>query len=231
MTSMHFKSALFLAHLFVGVSISSVSAAVATSPSPEPSPELSPDGLSTPTISDRIHHNVSNEGFLADVGHEHMEHISSPHEDTMEHTEPHEASVEHNVHGESHPDSMGHGDDHHHGSDGHHHGSIDVSSASLIPSLALTVYEDPVNGWNLELMTENFEFAPERVNGDSVINEGHAHLYINGEKIMRIYSTWHHLPSLESGMNEVTVTLNANGHEELMYQGEPVADTVMISVP
>ena len=220
MTSMHFKSALFLTHVLVGVSIGSVSAAVETSPFSE----ISPDGLSTTTISDRAHREVSHAEFLAEAGHEQMDHGSSTHEDVMEHTEPHGASVEQNVHGESHSDSTGHGDS-------HHHGSIDVSSAALIPSLTLAVYEDPVNGWNLELMTENFEFAPERVNGDSVINEGHAHLYVNGEKIMRIYSTWHHLPNLESGMNEITVTLNANGHEELMYQGEPVADTVMISVP
>jgi hypothetical protein len=123
------------------------------------------------------------------------------------------------------------GDGTDHSGDGHHHGSLDVSSADQIPSLDLVVYDDPVNGWNLQLITENFDFAPEQINGDSIINEGHAHLYINGEKVMRIYSNWHHLPRLEPGTHEVTVTLNANGHEDLIYQGEPIADTVMISVP
>jgi hypothetical protein len=117
-----------------------------------------------------------------------------------------------------------------HGS-GHHHGSIDVSGAVNIPSIQLVVHEDPVSGWNLELMTENFTFAPERVNSESTINEGHAHLYINGEKVMRIYSHWHHLPELEPGINTVRITLNTNGHDELVNQGEVVASSVVITVP
>lgn len=130
------------------------------------------------------------------------------------------------------PDSHGHEQHgHEHPENGHHHGTLDVSSAALVPALDLVVYEDAVSGWNLQLVTENFDFAPERINVDSRINEGHAHLYINGEKIMRIYSHWHHLPNLSPGRHEITVTLNANGHEELLYHGEPVADTVIISVP
>ncbi len=162
----------------------------------------------------------------ADAGHSHSESDAPHHQmhhDTVEHDAPRPDETNHH-------EAQEHSNPGHHG-DGHHHGSINVSNATLIPSLELAVYDDPMNGWNLHLVTENFDFAPERVNGDSLINEGHAHLYINGEKIMRIYSNWHHLPDLTSGTHEITVTLNANGHEELIDQGEPIADTVVISVP
>lgn len=159
-------------------------------------------------------------------GHEHHSEEAAPHGSASDahgaHGDTHDAHGD--SHGGMHGDASGHGD-------GHHHGSINVSDADAMPSIQLVVHEDPINGWNLELITENFAFAPERVNGDSTINEGHAHLYINGEKIMRIYSNWHHLPSLDSGMNTVMVTLNANGHEEFLNQGEVVGSSVTVSVP
>ncbi|MGB3493736.1 MAG: hypothetical protein WBA57_13485 [Elainellaceae cyanobacterium] len=112
-----------------------------------------------------------------------------------------------------------------------HHQPIEIPAGQPIPSVQLSVSEDPVSGWNLLLDVENFQFAPERVNQGSQPTEGHAHLYINGEKIMRVYGAWHHLPSLEPGTNEVTVVLNANGHEVLTYNGESISDTVIVSVP
>lgn len=122
------------------------------------------------------------------------------------------------------PEEMSHGGD-------HHHMPMEVPEGQPVPSVQLSVLDDPVNGWNLVLDIENFQFAPEQVNQSSSASEGHAHLYINGEKIMRIYSSWHHLPSLEPGTNEVMVTLNANGHEALTHNGEAIADTVVVSVP
>ncbi|MEB3210859.1 MAG: hypothetical protein VKL39_05870 [Leptolyngbyaceae bacterium] len=211
-TTTNFQSlstALFLVQACVGIFISLSSAAVAAQP----------------------HSSV----LMADSGHEHQQEHSAESTPHGEHDDSHETPHE-DSHGDSHGEDAGQGEGHSdvhsegHG-DGHHHGSLDVSTAEAIPSVQLIVHDDPVNGWNLELVTENFDFAPERVNGESLINEGHAHLYINGEKVMRIYSHWHHLPELESGMNMVRVTLNANGHEELVNQGEVVAASVMVEVP
>lgn len=88
-----------------------------------------------------------------------------------------------------------------------------------------------MGGWNLQLVTTNFEFAPEQINQASVTSAGHAHLYLNGEKITRLYSSWYHLPSLPSGSQTLTVTLNANGHEALVHDGQPILDTEVLQIP
>ncbi|MEM9446942.1 MAG: hypothetical protein AAGA75_00230 [Cyanobacteria bacterium P01_E01_bin.6] len=204
MNSKYVRPTLLFIQIFVGLSISAVTSAVAIQPTID---------SSLPSESNVEPHVQTNRAEMIAEGEGHH------HEQHAEQEVPHSDS-----HGDSHGNAADHGG-------GHHHGSIDVSSASAIPSVQLIANDDPINGWNLHLVTENFAFAPEQVNGQSSMNEGHAHLYINGEKIMRIYSHWHHVPSLEPGMNTITVTLNANGHEEFINQGEIVGSTVMISVP
>ena len=76
----------------------------------------------------------------------------------------------------------------------------------------------------------NFEFAPERVNQASVVTEGHAHLFINGEKITRLYGPWYYLSLLPVGEHELRVELNGNGHETLSAGGQPIEATVKIEV-
>jgi hypothetical protein len=88
-----------------------------------------------------------------------------------------------------------------------------------------------VAGWNLQVQTANWEFAPAAVNTTSNLTEGHGHLYINGEKVTRIYSEWYHLPSLPPGEHVLTVGLNANGHEMLMHDGAPIEASVTVNVP
>lgn len=133
-----------------------------------------------------------------------------------------------------HPADHGSGTDGHdhdgHDHEGHHHAPLEVPVGMPVPTLDLVVYEDPVNGWNLELQVSNFRFAPENVNGPSSTDEGHAHLYVNGEQMGRIYGPWHHIQSLPPGEHEIMVELNANGHEPLVYQGQAIADTEQITV-
>ncbi|MDJ0706698.1 MAG: hypothetical protein QNJ46_25795 [Leptolyngbyaceae cyanobacterium MO_188.B28] len=118
-----------------------------------------------------------------------------------------------------------------HNHDSHAHQSLEVSANQPIPSIDLIVHQDDVMGWNLEIQVANFRFAPENVNQESKTYEGHAHLYINGKKIARLYGPWRHVASLEPGENQVKVTLNANGHESLSYQGKEISDTETIQVP
>lgn len=99
----------------------------------------------------------------------------------------------------------------------HAHKALDVSSWKKAPSVAITLHEDTLGGWNLEVKPTNFAFAPEHVNGEVVANEGHAHVYINGVKLTRLYGSWMHLaPTLfKKGENTVRVTLNTNDHSDL----------------
>ncbi|WP_017300152.1 hypothetical protein [Nodosilinea nodulosa] len=115
--------------------------------------------------------------------------------------------------------------------EGHHHGILEIPAGQPVPTVMLMVYPDPVQGWNLEVQTTNFRFAPEHVNQANLPGEGHAHLYVNGEKTSRIYGPWLHLPQLPSGQSELTVGLNANGHEALTHDGQKIESTVVVEVP
>lgn len=111
----------------------------------------------------------------------------------------------------------------------HSHKTLDISANSLIPTIKIEVYPDKIKGWNLEIKTTNFTFNPETVNKDSNPNKGHAHLYINGKKVTRIYGNWYHISELSKGENEIKVTLNTNLHEDLIYHGNVIGDRVIIN--
>ena len=111
----------------------------------------------------------------------------------------------------------------------HSHGMIDVTDLENVPEVEISIDADRIGGWNLEVKTTNFAFTPENLNQDSEANEGHGHIYINGKKVGRIYSNWHYIPKLPEGEVEIEVTLNTNKHEDLMYEGKIVGDTVTLT--
>ena len=128
------------------------------------------------------------------------------------------------------------GHDHAHnvaGTDGqaHDHGTaVDVASGYDAPTVDLILHKDMMSGWNLEITTTNFRFSPENVNSDNVSGEGHAHVYINGEKLARIYSPWLHIGSLPAGTTTVSVSLNANDHSPLSVDGEKLTAETVVEV-
>lgn len=107
---------------------------------------------------------------------------------------------------------------------------IEVKDLGKAPGLAISVHKDPVIGWNLELVTENFEFVPQAAGFDPVPGEGHAHLYIDGQKVARLYGRWHHIPKLDPGKHKVVVTLNANNHSGLSVNGKEIFESAEIDV-
>ncbi|MDH3240658.1 MAG: hypothetical protein OEO83_08325 [Alphaproteobacteria bacterium] len=114
----------------------------------------------------------------------------------------------------------------------HGHGKpVMVPVGIKAPALAIAVKNDPVGGWNLHLRVTNFRFAPERASTPHRAGEGHAHLYVNGKKIARLYGPWFHIASLPPGKAVIRVTLNANDHRGIMAGGKPVAATRTVDVP
>ena len=116
-----------------------------------------------------------------------------------------------------------------HGGMNHSHKKMEIPAGQPLPEVDLIVHQDDMKGWNLEVKLTNFKFAPETVNESSNANEGHAHLYVNGKKITRIYGNWYYLGNLEPGNNKITVTLNTNKHEDLVKDGEMIMDTEIIN--
>ena len=117
--------------------------------------------------------------------------------------------------------------------DGHSHGHddvLDVADADAIPSIDLAVFEDPKSGWNLQVSVENFAITPEAASTDHVDGQGHMHIYVDGQKLTRLYGEWWHLSALPEGDHEVMVELSANDHRAYTVGGEPIVAITTISV-
>ena len=127
-------------------------------------------------------------------------------------------------------------DEHDHSShdhSAHDHGAHDHSEIeSAVPiSLQMTTNVEDNGGVNISLTTDGFRWAPENVDGANVNGEGHGHIYVDGVKVGRMYGPHYHLTGLEPGERELRVTLNANAHNELTYNGEHLEAIETITVP
>jgi hypothetical protein len=112
-----------------------------------------------------------------------------------------------------------------HGSADHemaHDTPLEVSAVDA-PEVTLLLTPDPMTGYNLQVRTRNFEFAPQDASLADVPGEGHAHVYVNGTKIARVYGEWMHIESLPEGEVTVEVTLNSNDHRPLAVAGHKIS--------
>lgn len=119
----------------------------------------------------------------------------------------------------AHGHSAAHGDMH-----GHDHDAMVDLPVDGAPSLSIKLLPDPVSGWNLHVQTESFRFAPEHAGAPHVPSEGHAHVYVDGTKIARLYGNWMHLAELPEAAT-VAVTLNSNDHKTLSIAGKALRAT------
>lgn len=112
---------------------------------------------------------------------------------------------------------------------GHDHGTAHELAAGVpVPSISIEVTEDPVEGWNLRIHTTDFLIVPENASTTHVDGEGHMHLYVDGEKLSRIYGEWHHITGLQPGSHDVRVELSSNNHSALSIDGEIIDATAKI---
>lgn len=109
-----------------------------------------------------------------------------------------------------------------------HSKPMDMSGDSA-PFVDLTLIPLDDGSYNVRIQTLNFIFAPHNVDQEPVMGEGHAHLYIDGVKISRIYGEWYHLDSLPDDAEMVSVSLYANNHQPLTVDGVEVSDMVMVA--
>lgn len=115
----------------------------------------------------------------------------------------------------------------------HHHDLIELAHLSKVPTIDLKVDRDRMSGWNLFLDTTGFEFTPQNLdtrNAEQLEGaEGHAHLYIDNEKIARLYSPWFHITGLAPGKHTIKVSLNSNRHESFAINGKVIEASVEIT--
>ncbi len=99
--------------------------------------------------------------------------------------------------------------------------------------LELEVLPDAASGYNLHLLAKDFSFTPEKIDQASEVVEGHAHLYINGKKILCLYGPWVHLPMnlFAPGGNAVRVSLNDNMHRAWARDGAAIVAEIVLDGP
>ncbi|MXZ45566.1 MAG: hypothetical protein F4Z08_01005 [Chloroflexi bacterium] len=120
------------------------------------------------------------------------------------------------------------------GEDGAHaHSGGDVVEAAADMTVAIRVEPDShsAGGVNVRIDTTGFAFAPLSVNGEHLSGEGHAHIYVDGVKVGRVYGPWYFLGGLAAGEREVRVTLTSNAHQPYVSGDGPVEATVVVVVP
>jgi hypothetical protein len=109
------------------------------------------------------------------------------------------------------------------------HDYVEIPEGYQVPSVNLSVTQDMSGTWLLSVDTTYFRFAPEKVGSDDPsFNEGHAHIYVNGKKVNRLYGHFYNLDTLKKGENEIMVTLNSNNHGALAYRGNPISSSVVV---
>ena len=110
-----------------------------------------------------------------------------------------------------------------------HDRPMDVPAENA-PKVSMMLMPDVMEGYNLQVTVDNFAFDPEGASLRDVPGQGHAHVYINGEKLSRLYGEWMHIASLPLGEVKVEVTLNSNDHRPLAIDGTPISASTELTV-
>lgn len=138
----------------------------------------------------------------------------------MEHEEGDHQEGDHEE--EEHPDEME--------GEHAHDGVIDVTG-SVVPTVALEVFADPAGGVNVQVTSTDFAVTPEAASTEPVDGQGHYHLYVDGEKVLRFYNDWIYYSGVVEGDVEIGVELSANDHSSLAVDGEIIQASVTFAVP
>jgi len=98
------------------------------------------------------------------------------------------------------------------------------------PGVDVTVHTDPKAGWNVQVETTDFRWAPQNASTMPLMGEGHAHIYVDDHKVARLYGGWYYLGALEEGEHQVRVTLNANNHSDYSKDGQVIEAVATVTV-
>jgi len=113
--------------------------------------------------------------------------------------------------------------------------SVHEITQEVAPKASLEIQKDPTGGFNVHVATTNFVWRPEMASMQHVLGEGHAHVYLDDRKIMRIYNEWFHLNtyqfSTEPGEQLLSIEFVGNDHAPYTVQGVPVGVEQIVDVP
>ena len=123
-------------------------------------------------------------------------------------------------------DAEGEHTDHDADAGDHDHMTVEATEGMSVDMAVTEVGE----GWQVEVATTGFTFTPENKDGPHVAGEGHAHLYVNGEKLATMLEPIYLIESLAPGVHTIKVDLRSNDHAAYELDGEALAVSTEIAV-
>ena len=131
---------------------------------------------------------------------------------------------------DDHDDGADDGHDHSHSSDAAH--DHDEMHESEVPvGVDISAELEDGGGVIVHVTAEGWRWAPESMDMEHEPGAGHAHIYVDGVKVGRVYSSRYRLSELESGERRIRVTLNTNDHKQLTLNGDPVEASATVTIP
>jgi len=119
----------------------------------------------------------------------------------------------------------------------HNHGANKIHEVQKdeVPTISLEVKKDPTGGFNVQVLTTNFLWTPEKVSDKYIEGQGHAHVYLADEKIIRLYNNWFHLNTFQfaitPGEQLLRVELVGNDHAPITVNAQPISSELLVDVP
>jgi hypothetical protein len=104
-----------------------------------------------------------------------------------------------------------------------------MPTAEPVPTIAMTITKDSMNGYNVHAITTNFTFTPEQLDGPAVPGAGHVHLYIDNHLIIML-GDWYHIDALAPGTHTIKVGLFNNDHSAYSVNGMNIQASQTITV-
>jgi hypothetical protein len=119
----------------------------------------------------------------------------------------------------------------------HDHGANKIHEVhgGKTPTISLDVKKDPTGGFNVQVITRNFVWTPESASKKHIEGQGHAHVYLADQKIIRLYNNWFHLNTFQfattSGEQLLRVELVGNDHAPITVNAQPISSELIVDVP
>jgi hypothetical protein len=109
-----------------------------------------------------------------------------------------------------------------------HDTPLHIAKNIALPTITAKLEKDPVSGFNLNLETGNFTFAPALSGREHKDGMGHAHLYIDGQKIARLYGNWFHISEIPKDAKSLEITLNSNDHRPFFVNNALISSIIAL---
>jgi hypothetical protein len=120
----------------------------------------------------------------------------------------------------------------------HEHKEKDIGVNTPIPKIEIQVFRDTMDGINIHVEVENYVINapniaknPAGLTAEGVL-QGHAHVFVNAEKLCRLYGSDLHIPAtaLKEGVNQVAVSLNSHQHENWISGKHAIVSSVFFDL-